>query len=63
MFYTCLFATRGTNLMPLIRQSATSGELQKRIRDVWEQRTDRYSEERGSEMPPREKVEMYRIGG
>jgi cyclic pyranopterin phosphate synthase len=63
MFYTCLFASRGTNLMPLVRHSERTGDLSERIRAVWEQRGDRYSEIRGEQMPAREKVEMYRIGG
>lgn len=63
MFYTCLFASRGTNLMPLLRQAERTGDLGARIRAIWEQRADRYSELRGKETPPRDKVEMYRIGG
>lgn len=63
MFYTCLFASRGTNLMPLVRQGERTGDLSERIRAVWEQREDRYSEIRGEQMPDREKVEMYRMGG
>ena len=63
MFYTCLFGSRGTNLMPLLRQAELKGDLSERIRAVWEQREDRYSEIRGEETRAREKVEMYRIGG
>lgn len=63
IFYTCLFAGKGTNLMPLIRHSETPAELRQRIRDVWEGRDDRYSEERGLPGHDGEKVEMYRMGG
>ncbi len=63
VFYTCLFADHGTNLMPLVRQSPAPGTLSERIRAIWEQRDDRYSEIRGEAMPQRAKVEMYRMGG
>jgi len=63
MFYTCLFGTEGKNMMPLLRQSASSEQLAELIAQSWQKRTDRYSEERSSLGAPREKVEMYRIGG
>ncbi len=63
IFYTCLFSNKGTNLMPLIRHNEDPAELQKRIRSDWENRDDRYSEERGQPGQDQKKVEMYRIGG
>jgi cyclic pyranopterin phosphate synthase len=63
IFYTCLFSSKGTNLMPLIRHEEDPAELRERIRSVWEHRDDRYSEERGLPGHDREKVEMYRMGG
>ena len=63
MFYTCLFANRGTNLMPLIRQADDADGLADRIARVWAEREDRYSERRGSPSQNQEKVEMYRLGG
>ncbi len=63
ILYTCLFGTRGTNLMPLLRQSFDPVTLQERIRDVWLQRKDRYSEIRSKNSLPQDKVEMYRMGG
>jgi cyclic pyranopterin phosphate synthase len=63
MFYTCLFASRGTNLMPLLRHSESTEDLSERIRAIWERRSDRYSELRSEQTAPRDKVEMYRIGG
>ncbi|HKX57473.1 MAG TPA: GTP 3',8-cyclase MoaA [Xanthomonadales bacterium] len=63
MFYTCLFATTGKNMMPLLRQAQNSGQLAELINQTWQQRTDRYSEERSQLGASREKVEMYRIGG
>lgn len=63
MFYTCLFATEGRNLMPLLRQKQTSEQLAELVAEAWQQRRDRYSEERSQLGAEREKVEMYRIGG
>jgi len=63
MLYTCLFGTRGTNLMPLLRQRGNLETLEQRIRAVWERRDDRYSERRSELAPTRDKVEMYRMGG
>jgi cyclic pyranopterin phosphate synthase len=63
IFYTCLFSNRGTNLMPLIRHGGDSGDLRRKIADIWSARNDRYSEERELPGHEREKVEMYRLGG
>ncbi len=67
MLYTCLFASRGTNLMPLIRHGDGDQELANQVRKVWQNRNDRYSERRGEERDGKgnseEKVEMYRMGG
>jgi cyclic pyranopterin phosphate synthase len=63
VFYTCLFSSRGTHLMPLIRHSGDRQALRRRIHDVWSQRIDRYSEERGQPGHDQRKVEMYRLGG
>ena len=64
--YTCLFATNGFSLMEPIRNGASDGELAEILKNVWMQRTDRYSETRTletSEKPLLSKVEMYRMGG
>lgn len=63
IFYTCLFSNKGTNLMPLIRHSEDSGELSRKVSEIWVRRNDRYSEERGQPGHDREKVEMYKLGG
>jgi len=63
MLYTCLFGSKGTNLMPLLRQSGHPQSLQQRIRAAWERRDDRYSELRNEQTPHSAKVEMYRMGG
>jgi cyclic pyranopterin phosphate synthase len=60
---TCLFATLGTDLRGPVRSSASDADLERLIRGVWAVREDRYSEQRASMTEPREKVEMYHIGG
>jgi GTP 3',8-cyclase len=66
VFYTCLFATAGTDLRAPLRNGATDTELLELIRTTWQGRGDRYSELRQSlkngEQPLR-KIEMYYIGG
>jgi cyclic pyranopterin phosphate synthase len=67
IFYTCLFANKGTALVPLLRQSRDEDALRERIARVWTDRKDRYSELRsagGEKHEPKvPKVEMYRMGG
>jgi cyclic pyranopterin phosphate synthase len=66
VFYTCLFATRGTDLRAPLRDGASDDELLDLIRTTWTNRGDRYSELRHTlrdgEQPVR-KIEMYYIGG
>jgi cyclic pyranopterin phosphate synthase len=64
--FTCLFARRGDDLRGLLRSGAGDDELQRRLREIWAARTDRYSAERSTatdshEAPP--KIEMSYIGG
>ncbi|MDE3111636.1 MAG: GTP 3',8-cyclase MoaA [Chloroflexota bacterium] len=61
--YTCLFATRGTDLRALLRGGASDDEIAARIAGVWSARTDRYSELRGEETERLAKIEMSYIGG
>jgi len=63
IFYTCLFANKGTNLIPVIRHSKDPDELGRMINTIWTARNDRYSEERGQPGHDQKKVEMYRLGG
>jgi cyclic pyranopterin phosphate synthase len=66
VFYTCLFATAGTDLRAPLRAGASDEELLALIRDTWTRRSDRYSEQRGSATSsehPLRKIEMYYIGG
>jgi cyclic pyranopterin phosphate synthase len=64
MLYTCLFATRGTDLRELLRGGASDEQLSGRLREVWLRRADRYSEERAERHGRRKhKIEMHYIGG
>jgi cyclic pyranopterin phosphate synthase len=66
VFYTCLFATRGTDLRALLRGGATDDELRLALREAWSSRTDRYSEQRErlrARAEPLRKIEMHYIGG
>jgi cyclic pyranopterin phosphate synthase len=66
---TCLFAAGGADLRTPLRSGASDDELRERIARVWSRRADRYSEERAAltdatgHVPPREKIEMYQVGG
>lgn len=61
--YTCLFASQGTNLRDPMRAGASDDDIEQIVRDIWSSRSDRYSEIRSSLTQPREKVEMFHIGG
>jgi len=61
--YTCLFATEGTDLRALLRGGASDEETAARIAEVWNARTDRYSEIRSEATIPLAKIEMSYIGG
>ena len=65
VFYTCLFATAGTDLRSPMRAGASDAELGELVRGTWRGRNDRYSELRqppGGERILR-KIEMHYIGG
>jgi cyclic pyranopterin phosphate synthase len=64
-FYTCLFATEGTDLRAPVRAGASDDELLEIVRTVWSGRRDRYSELRASlrDAAGLHKVEMNYIGG
>jgi cyclic pyranopterin phosphate synthase len=61
--YTCLFATRGTDLRRPLRSGASDSELREIIQGVWAHRDDRYSEIRSAATVAFPKVEMSYIGG
>ncbi len=61
--YTCLFATAGHALKPLLRGGASDAEITDAITTVWRKRDDRYSEIRTAQTVKLHKVEMSFIGG
>ena len=62
--YLCLFATQGFDLKELLRQGKSDLEISNAIAQIWQGRSDRYSELRGSpKLNDRPKVEMSYIGG
>ena len=66
---TCLFAQLGTDLRAPLRAGLNDGDIAEIISNVWENRSDRYSELRSlkqtSQKEPTKpnRVEMYKIGG
>ncbi|WP_342415030.1 GTP 3',8-cyclase MoaA [Paenibacillus sp. FSL R10-2782] len=63
-FYTCLFASGGFDLRQMLRNGTNDEELLAVITSVWEQRTDRYSDERTEQTAKnRKKISMSYIGG
>ena len=61
--YTCLFATKGTDLRSLLRSGVSDEKISNVIGDIWRVRTDNYSETRTAETAKLRKVEMSYIGG
>ena len=61
--YTCLFASRGLDLMTPLRMGASDAELIALIETCWENREDRYSEIRSEKTSVRPRIEMSFIGG
>jgi GTP 3',8-cyclase len=61
--YTCLFATAGHDLRPILRSGADDASLADALRAIWTGRSDRYSELRTLDTVELPKVEMSYIGG
>ncbi|HDR7789289.1 GTP 3',8-cyclase MoaA [Bacillus cereus] len=63
--YTCLFASKGNDLRELLRSEYTDEEITDVVRDIWNKREDRYSDERlsNSNKKAMPKIEMSHIGG
>jgi cyclic pyranopterin phosphate synthase len=66
---TCLFAKGGEDLRGPMRDGASDEELRQLIKNVWNRRTDRYSEERSAHtdlsgsVHSGRKIEMFQLGG
>ena len=61
--YTCLFATKGTDLRALLRSDSSDEEIADAVAGVWARRDDRYSELRSGATVDLPRVEMSYIGG
>ena len=61
--YTCLFASKGLDLLTPMREGATDEDLLELIGSCWINRDDRYSEIRTESSTTRTRVEMSFIGG
>jgi len=67
--YLCLFASTGHDLRALVRGGASDAEIATAIARIWQARTDRYSQLRGSAAADAapdgagKRVEMSYIGG
>ncbi|MBP0624298.1 GTP 3',8-cyclase MoaA [Cupriavidus consociatus] len=65
--YLCLFATEGYDLRALLRGGYSDLEISNAIAQVWQGRTDNYSEQRGDpavrQARAERKIEMSYIGG
>ena len=64
--YTCLFASKSTDLRQPLHAGASDDDLQKIITQTWQSRRDRYSELRSQTRQQKqqvEKVEMFQVGG
>ncbi|ANN33360.1 cyclic pyranopterin phosphate synthase [Bacillus thuringiensis serovar coreanensis] len=63
--YTCLFASKGNDLRELLRSEHTDKDITDVVRDIWNNREDRYSDERLNHTNKKTipKIEMSHIGG
>jgi GTP 3',8-cyclase len=61
--FLCLFAQSGHDLRSLLRSGASDLELESQIAQIWQARTDRYSELRAQMATPIQRPEMSYIGG
>lgn len=64
--YTCLFATEGTDLRTMLRDDSSDQQLHHKIKQVWCDRNDQYSQTRwggDKKKEQKHKIEMFYIGG
>jgi GTP 3',8-cyclase len=61
--FTCLFASIGSDVRGPLRGGASDAELLELVQKIWEQRADRYSEQRAQLVMPKRKLEMSYLGG
>lgn len=62
--FTCLFNGKGHDIRDFMREGATDEQIAERIINIWNNRSDRYSDERTEQtIKNRNKIEMSYIGG
>jgi cyclic pyranopterin phosphate synthase len=61
--YTCLFATKGTDLRALLRGGSDDAAIADAVANVWGAREDQYSQLRSAATAALPKIEMSYIGG
>lgn len=61
--YTCLFASGGEDLRVLVRSDNPEAAISTALTDIWERRTDRYSERRAEGTAGWDPIEMSYVGG
>lgn len=63
LLYTCLFGTKGHDFRALLRGKVSDEQIGQFLREVWDGRSDRYSELRSENTQGLKKIEMSHIGG
>ena len=61
--FTCLFSENGHDILSMIRMDAEVYDISRAIQNIWNNRNDKYSEERKDLSKERVPVEMSYIGG
>ena len=61
--FTCLFSSKGLDLLTMMRDGSTDKELVEAIKKTWRNRKDRYSEIRSKQTTESHRIEMSYIGG
>jgi cyclic pyranopterin phosphate synthase len=62
--FTCLFNGNGHDIRDFMRSGVSDKEIEQRITSIWNERNDRYSDERTEETRAnKKKIEMSYIGG
>ena len=62
--FTCLFASQGVDLRPYLRDCESESQLRGHLVDLWSLRSDRFSEERHSQIDEKKPhAEMAYLGG
>jgi cyclic pyranopterin phosphate synthase len=61
--FTCLFASQGLSLKQALRDGSSDERITSEIRELWQNRSDAYSEQRSERTRGLKRVEMSFIGG